>query len=73
MMSLLDDMIVKDVDVLVIGGGIVGFMVAVIVKEKNLEMSVLLLEKVNVKCSGVISMGMDGLNNVVVLGYLILE
>ncbi|MGB3623678.1 MAG: FAD-binding protein, partial [Ketobacter sp.] len=68
-MSLLDDMTVKDVDVLVIGGGTAGPMAAVTVKEKNPEMSVLLLEKANVKRSGAISMGMDGLNNAVVPGH----
>lgn len=68
-MSLLDDMKVKDVDVLVIGGGTAGPMAAVTVKERHPEMSVLLLEKANVKRSGAISMGMDGLNNAVVPGH----
>src|SRR5687768_1665305 len=57
------------VDVLVIGGGTAGPMAAVKAKEKNPALRVLLLEKANVKRSGAISMGMDGLNNAVVPGH----
>ena len=57
------------VDVLVIGGGTAGPMAAVKAKEANPELRVLLLEKANVKRSGAICMGMDGLNNAVVPGH----
>ena len=57
------------VDVLVIGGGTAGPMAAVKAKQANPELNVLLLEKANVKRSGAISMGMDGLNNAVVPGF----
>ena len=68
-MNLPDDISVKDIDVLIIGGGTAGPMAAVAAKEKNPEASVMLLEKANVKRSGAISMGMDGLNNAVVPGH----
>ncbi|HEU0202597.1 MAG TPA: FAD-binding protein, partial [Burkholderiaceae bacterium] len=58
-----------ETDVLVIGGGTAGPMAAVKAKEKNPELRVMLLEKANVKRSGAISMGMDGLNNAVIPGH----
>ena len=58
-----------EVDVLVIGGGTAGPMAAVKAKQANPALRVLLLEKANVKRSGAISMGMDGLNNAVVPGH----
>lgn len=57
-----------DMDVLVIGGGTGGPMAAVTAKEQNPRLSVMLLEKANVKRSGAISMGMDGLNNAIIPG-----
>ncbi len=68
-MTLPDDITVSDVDVLVIGGGTAGPMAAVTAKEQNPDAKVMLLEKANVKRSGAISMGMDGLNNAVVPGH----
>ncbi|SMC22627.1 Succinate dehydrogenase/fumarate reductase, flavoprotein subunit [Andreprevotia lacus DSM 23236] len=59
----------REVDVLVIGGGTAGPMAAVKAKQANPDLKVLLLEKANVKRSGAISMGMDGLNNAVVPGF----
>ncbi len=56
-------------DVLVIGGGTGGPMAAIRAKEANPDLKVVLMEKANVKRSGAISMGMDGLNNAVVPGY----
>ncbi len=56
-------------DVLVIGGGTAGPMAALKAKQKNPDAKVILLEKANVKRSGAISMGMDGLNNAVIPGY----
>jgi len=60
---------IAEVDVLVIGGGTAGPMAAVKAKEKNPALKVMLLEKANVKRSGAISMGMDGLNNAVIPGH----
>src|SRR3954463_6233040 len=59
----------QEVDVLVIGGGTAGPMAAVKAKQANPGLRVLLLEKANVKRSGAISMGMDGLNNAVLPGH----
>lgn len=56
-------------DVLVIGGGTAGPMAAYRAKRRNPKMRVILLEKANVKRSGAIAMGMDGLNNAVIPGY----
>src|ERR1700681_1352452 len=50
-------------DVLVIGGGTAGPMAALKAKLRNPKATVILLEKANVKRSGAICMGMDGLNN----------
>ncbi len=58
-----------EVDVLVIGGGTAGPMAAVKAKQANPKLSVAVLEKANVKRSGCISMGMDGLNNAVIPGH----
>ena len=58
-----------ETDVLVIGGGTAGPMAAVKAKQKNPKLRVMLLEKANVKRSGAISMGMDGLNNAVIPGH----
>jgi len=60
---------VLETDVLVIGGGTAGPMAAVKAKQKNPKLRVTLLEKANVKRSGAISMGMDGLNNAVIPGH----
>ncbi|AKJ31257.1 fumarate reductase/succinate dehydrogenase flavoprotein subunit [Caldimonas brevitalea] len=59
----------QEVDVLVIGGGTAGPMAAVKAKQANPALRVLLLEKANVKRSGAISMGMDGLNNAIIPGH----
>ncbi|MGX5805061.1 fumarate reductase/succinate dehydrogenase flavoprotein subunit [Bradyrhizobium sp. Arg314] len=56
-------------DVLVIGGGTAGPMAALKAKQRSPDLNVVLIEKANVKRSGAISMGMDGLNNAVVPGY----
>src|SRR6202048_3201927 len=56
-------------DVLEIGGGTAGPMAALKAKLKNPKANVVLLEKANVKRSGAISMGMDGLNNAVIPGH----
>ncbi|KQU89749.1 oxidoreductase [Variovorax sp. Root318D1] len=56
-------------DLVVIGGGTGGPMAAVKAKEQNPKLRVLLIDKANVKRSGAISMGMDGLNNAVIPGH----
>jgi len=58
-----------ETDILVIGGGTAGPMAAIKAKERNPSLRVVLMEKANVKRSGAISMGMDGLNNAVIPGY----
>src|ERR1700712_2577367 len=58
-----------EADILVIGGGTGGPMAAIKAKQADPALRVLLLEKANVKRSGAISMGMDGLNNAVVPGF----
>lgn len=68
-MSEVSETPIKDVDILVIGGGTAGPMAAVTAKENNPDANVMLLEKANVKRSGAISMGMDGLNNAIVPGH----
>jgi succinate dehydrogenase/fumarate reductase flavoprotein subunit len=56
-------------DLVIVGGGTGGPMAAVKAKERNPKLRVLVLEKANVKRSGAISMGMDGLNNAVIPGH----
>ena len=58
-----------DVDLLVIGGGTAGSVAAIKSKEALPAGEVLLLEKANVKRSGAIALGMDGVNNAVVPGH----
>ncbi|HKJ61671.1 MAG TPA: fumarate reductase/succinate dehydrogenase flavoprotein subunit [Hyphomicrobiales bacterium] len=67
--QITDGMSEVSCDVLVIGGGTAGPMAALKAKKKNPNATVILLEKANVKRSGAISMGMDGLNNAVIPGY----
>jgi succinate dehydrogenase/fumarate reductase flavoprotein subunit len=55
-------------DVLVIGGGTAGTMAAIKAKRANPEADVLVLEKANIRRSGAIAMGMDGVNTAVVPG-----
>lgn len=58
-----------ETDLLVIGGGTGGPMAAMRAKEANPSLRVLILEKANIKRSGAVSMGMDGLNNAVLPGH----
>lgn len=69
MSNLTTNNAVIETDVLVIGGGTAGPMAAVKAKQKNPNLKVTLLEKANVKRSGAISMGMDGLNNAIIPGH----
>src|SRR5512132_3612967 len=59
---------VVETDILVIGGG-TGLMAAIKAKERNPALDAVLMDKANVKRSGAICMGMDGLNNAVVPGF----
>ncbi len=56
-------------DLVVVGGGTAGPMAAIKAKERNPALRILLIDKANVKRSGAISMGMDGLNNAVIPGH----
>lgn len=67
--SIRDGIAEVDCDVLVVGGGTAGPMAAYKAKTRNPDARVVLLEKANVKRSGAISMGMDGLNNAVIPGH----
>jgi succinate dehydrogenase/fumarate reductase flavoprotein subunit len=58
-----------EVDILVIGGGTAGCVAAIKAKEALPDAKILLLEKANVKRSGAIALGMDGVNNAVVPGH----
>ena len=56
-------------DVLVVGGGTAGTMAAIKAKQANPEADVLILEKANIRRSGAIAMGMDGVNTAVIPGH----
>jgi succinate dehydrogenase/fumarate reductase flavoprotein subunit len=58
-----------EADVLVVGGGTAGCVAAIKAKEALPDGTVLLLEKANIKRSGAIALGMDGVNNAVVPGH----
>ncbi len=64
-----DEIARVDCEVLVIGGGTAGPMAAYKAMMKNPRTRGVLLEKANVKRSGAICMGMDGLNNAVIRGH----
>jgi succinate dehydrogenase/fumarate reductase flavoprotein subunit len=63
------DAIRLDADILVIGGGTAGSVAAIKAKEALPDGIVLLLEKANVKRSGAIALGMDGVNNAIIPGH----
>jgi succinate dehydrogenase/fumarate reductase flavoprotein subunit len=69
MSTLPDEIAQVDCDVLVIGGGTAGPMAAYKAKMKTPAARIVLLEKANVRRSGAICMGMDGLNNAVIPGH----
>ncbi|MHC5775335.1 fumarate reductase/succinate dehydrogenase flavoprotein subunit [Nostoc sp.] len=56
-------------DVLVIGGGTAGTMAGIKAKQANSDADVLILEKANIRRSGAIAMGMDGVNTAVIPGH----
>jgi succinate dehydrogenase/fumarate reductase flavoprotein subunit len=58
-----------EADVLIVGGGTAGCVAAIKAKEALPDGTVLLLEKANVKRSGAIALGMDGVNNAVIPGH----
>jgi succinate dehydrogenase/fumarate reductase flavoprotein subunit len=55
-------------DVLIVGGGTAGTMAAIKAKQANPDADVLILEKANIRRSGAIAMGMDGVNTAVIPG-----
>ena len=54
-----------ETDLLIIGGGSAGCMSAIVAKEKNQDVDVIIIEKGEINRSGSIAMGMDALNIVV--------
>jgi len=64
----LDDTVI-DADILVIGGGSAGCTAAIRAQESLPKGRVVLLEKANIKRSGAIAIGMDGLNNAIIPGH----
>ncbi|MGC9779312.1 MAG: fumarate reductase/succinate dehydrogenase flavoprotein subunit [Candidatus Heimdallarchaeota archaeon] len=54
-----------ETDILIIGGGSAGCMAAIVAKEQNPNVDVLIIEKGEIHRSGSIAMGMDALNIVV--------
>lgn len=56
-------------DVLVIGGGTAGTMAAIKARQANPDAAVMILEKANIRRSGAIAMGMDGVNTAVIPGH----
>ncbi|MEM6448035.1 MAG: fumarate reductase/succinate dehydrogenase flavoprotein subunit [Cyanobacteria bacterium P01_D01_bin.123] len=55
-------------DIVVVGGGTAGTMAAIKAKQANPDAEVLVLEKANIRRSGAIAMGMDGVNTAVIPG-----
>ncbi|MGD1944436.1 MAG: fumarate reductase/succinate dehydrogenase flavoprotein subunit [Leptolyngbyaceae cyanobacterium] len=55
-------------DFLVVGGGTAGTMAAIKAKQASPESDILILEKANIRRSGAIAMGMDGVNTAVIPG-----
>jgi succinate dehydrogenase/fumarate reductase flavoprotein subunit len=55
-------------DFLVVGGGTAGTMAAIKAKQASPDSDVLILEKANIRRSGAIAMGMDGVNTAVIPG-----
>jgi succinate dehydrogenase/fumarate reductase flavoprotein subunit len=60
---------VLEADVVVIGGGSAGSTAAIRAQEGLPKGRVILLEKANIKRSGAIAIGMDGLNNAIIPGH----
>src|SRR4029078_9756673 len=58
-----------DADIVVVGGGSAGSTAAIYAQQALPRGRVLLLEKANIKRSGAIAIGMDGLNNAVIPGH----
>ncbi|WP_332691801.1 fumarate reductase/succinate dehydrogenase flavoprotein subunit [Halalkalibacter lacteus] len=57
-----------ETDVLIIGGGSAGTMAAIKAKQADPTIDVLVLDKADIRRSGAIAMGMDGLNNAILPG-----
>lgn len=55
-------------DILIIGGGTAGTMAGIKAKHKDPTADVLIMEKANIRRSGAIAMGMDGVNTAVIPG-----
>lgn len=68
-LSCHNDVTIVQVDVVVVGGGSAGSTAAIYAQQALPRARVLLLEKANIKRSGAIAIGMDGLNNAVIPGH----
>src|SRR3954467_4997921 len=68
-LSCHSDVTIVRVDVVVVGGGSAGSTAAIYAQQALPRGRVLLLEKANIKRSGAIAIGMDGLNNAVIPGH----
>ena len=64
----MDDTIIS-ADIVVVGGGSAGCTAAIRAQEALPKGRVVLLEKANIKRSGAIAIGMDGLNNAIIPGH----
>jgi succinate dehydrogenase/fumarate reductase flavoprotein subunit len=64
-----EDVTITQADIVVVGGGSAGSTAAIYAQQALPRGRVLLLEKANIKRSGAIAIGMDGLNNAVIPGH----
>jgi succinate dehydrogenase/fumarate reductase flavoprotein subunit len=60
---------ILDADIVVVGGGSAGSTAAIRAQQSLPRGRVILLEKANIKRSGAIAIGMDGLNNAIIPGH----
>src|ERR1700754_706021 len=59
----------SEADIVIVGGGSAGSTAAIFAQQALPRGRVVLLEKANVKRSGAIAIGMDGLNNAIIPGH----
>ena len=59
----------KSADILIIGGGAAGCFAAITLADKHPEMSVLLVDKANIRRSGCLAAGVNALNAYIGIGH----